>query len=109
MEVFMTGHLKKFVRKLRVLMYRFKKETIVVTNNTNTKLFLERRDGDFLKKKAVKIPPGETMTLVVSFCRGNILFLRNVERRLLEISEPVFQVEVVSGEKPGTYRFNSFE
>ncbi len=95
-------------RKFRILIYRFKKESVVISNNTNTKLFLERRDGDFFTKKAVKIHPRTTMTIVVSFCKGNVLFLRDVEGQLLKISRPVFQVVVISGETPGTYEFKEF-
>jgi hypothetical protein len=104
----MSDLLNRFIRKLRILVYRLRKESIVISNNTNTKIFIERKDGDFSAKKAVKIPPGTTMTVVVSFYRGNVLFIRDVKRRLLEISAPVFQVEVVHGKEPGTYEFRDF-
>ncbi len=95
-------------RKNRLKRYRTRRKTIVVSNRTNSKFFLERKDGDFSAKKAVKIHPGKTMTVVVSFYKGNVIFLRDIKERLLEISKPVFQIEIVPGEKPGSYVFNDF-
>jgi len=100
---------KRIFRRLGVFWYSLRKKSVVISNNTNTKLFLERKDGDFSAKKAVKIPPGTTMTVVVSFCKGNIPILRDVKRQLLEISSPVFQIEVVNGKESGTYEFREFD
>lgn len=104
----MSDLLNRFVRKFKVLMYRLRKESIVISNNTTNKIFLERKDGDFTAKKAVRIDPGTTMTLVVSFCKGNIPILRDVRKEISEITTPVFQVCVDPGSEPGTYDCKKF-
>ncbi len=104
----MSDLLNRFVRKFKILVYRLKKESIVISNNTNTKIFLERKDGDFSAKKAVKILPGTTMTVVVSFCKGNTPLLRDIKEVIFEITTPVFQVCVDSGNEPGTYDCKKF-
>lgn len=106
----MSNLLNRFFRKFAFFVYHhFKKETIVISNNTSKKLFLERNHGDFNRKKAIIIPPRTTMTLVVSFSKGNILILRDINKQIHRILKPIFQVEVVHGDEPGTYIVNKFD
>lgn len=104
----MSDLLNRFVRKLKVLVYRLRKESIVISNNTKNKIFLERRRGDFLAKKALRINPGMTITAVVSFYRGNIPVIRDIKKEIFEITTPVFQVCVDPGNGSKPYDCKKF-
>lgn len=94
---------KRIFRRLGVFWYSLRKKSVVISNNTNKKIFLERKPGDFERKRAIKIYPGTTVSFVVSFCRGNLPTIRDTREEIFEISSPVLQVCVNLGKKPGTY------
>ena len=99
---------ERLLRRINLWWRKRNKIVIVFRNATNEKLFIVREKNDFALKKALRLKPNQVLSVVIKSFKNGII-IRNVEREILLMYKPVFEVVINEGDGPDHYEIEEFD